>query len=62
MDDDVLERFADSVAAVPPGEPLLEGLIRRAHTEGLRSLLAGYQLDDRMRALALAELRRRGDS
>ncbi len=52
------EKFADAVARVPADEPLIEGLIKRATTEGLRRF-AARRGDDALGQMAKAELHRR---
>lgn len=63
MDDDrmrrIEENFADAVARVPADEPLMEGLVKRAKTEGLRRIVERHG-DDEIGRLALVELHRRG--
>ncbi|MGH2799339.1 MAG: hypothetical protein ACRDM0_17100 [Thermoleophilaceae bacterium] len=53
------ERFADAVVRVPADEPLMEGLVKRAKTEGLRRIVARHG-DDELGRLARAELASRG--
>ena len=60
-DDDmrrIEEGFADSVARVPADEPLMEGLVKRAKTEGLQRIVDRHDGDELGR-LAQAELERR---
>jgi hypothetical protein len=55
------ETFADAVAAVPADEPLMEGLVRRAKTRGLRRIVERHGSGE-LRDLAVAELARREET
>jgi predicted transcriptional regulator len=59
---EIEEKFADAVVAVPADEPLLEGLVKRAKTEGLRRIVERHAPGNDLYDAVVAELARRDAS